>query len=123
MAHRILIEAGNVKAEAELNLSKTAELVWNALPVESIANTWGDEIYFDLPIRTGIENGVEIVEVGDLGYWPQGPSFCIFFGPTPVSKGNEIRPASAVNLIGRVLGDAKLFKKVSDGQKVKISPL
>jgi hypothetical protein len=123
MAKRILIEAGNVKAEAELNLTKTAQLVWNALPIESVANTWGDEVYFDIPVKTGTENGVEIVNVGDLGYWPQGPSFCIFFGPTPMSKGNEIRPASAVNLIGKVSGDAKVFHAVSDGQKVKISPL
>jgi hypothetical protein len=58
--------------------------------------------------------------VGDLGYWPSGSAFCIFFGPTPASRGNEVRPASAVNVIGRVSGDARVFKKVGDGVKVKI---
>ena len=63
---------------------------------------------------------LELVEVGDLGYWPSGSAFCIFFGPTPVSRGNEVRPASAVNVIGKVSGDAKDFKKVADGAKVRI---
>ncbi|MBI4830653.1 MAG: hypothetical protein HY801_03675, partial [Candidatus Lindowbacteria bacterium] len=108
MSKRILVEVGKVRAEAELNATKTAQLIWDALPIESIANTWGDEVYFDIPVKTGMENGVEVVNIGDLGYWPEGPSFCIFFGPTPVSKGDEIRPASAVNLVGKVLGDARL---------------
>ena len=121
MARKIVIEAGSVRAEAELNETETAALIWDALPIEASANTWGDEIYFDVPVSTGLENGVEVVDMGDLGYWPQGPAFCIFFGPTPMSKGDEIRPASAVNVIGKVLGDATAFRAVEPGEAVKLS--
>ncbi|UCD57405.1 MAG: hypothetical protein JSV16_16640 [Candidatus Hydrogenedentota bacterium] len=121
MSRKIIIEAGSVRAEAELNETKTARLIWDSLPVEARANTWGDEVYFDVPVKTGLENAAEVVNVGDIGYWPTGPAFCIFFGPTPASRGEEIRPASAVNLIGKVLGDAKAFRSVSDGQGVKLS--
>jgi hypothetical protein len=121
MGNKIIIQAGNIRAEAELNESKTAELIWKALPIEAKANTWGDEVYFDIPVKTGLENGVEVVQVGDLGYWPTGAAFCIFFGPTPMSRGNEIRPASAVNLVGKVVGDARAFRAVSDGERVKLT--
>jgi hypothetical protein len=118
---KIIIEAGDVRAEAELNESKTAQLIWDCLPIESVANTWGDEVYFAIPVKTGLENAVDVVEVGDLGYWPKGPAFCIFFGPTPMSRGNEIKPASAVNPVGKVLGDARTFRSVREGQKVRVS--
>ncbi len=121
MAKKIRIEAGGVNAEAELNDTETARLIWDALPVEARANTWGDEVYFDVPVTTGLENGVEVVEIGDLGYWPQGPAFCIFFGPTPMSVGDEIRPASAVNVVGKVLGDATVFRAVSGGETVRLT--
>ena len=121
MAHRIIVEAGPVTLAAELNDSPTAKLIWGALPITSTVNTWGDEIYFDIPVKSSLEKDArELVEVGDLGYWPSGSAFCIFFGPTPVSRGNEVRPASAVNVIGRVTGDAKAFKTVSDGARVRI---
>jgi hypothetical protein len=120
MAKKIMIEAGNVRAEAELNDSRTAKLIWQALPIEASVNTWGDEIYFEIPVKAGLENGVETVQVGDLGYWPTGSAFCIFFGPTPISKGNEIRPASAVNIVGAVIGDAKNFRRVFDGERVRL---
>ncbi len=121
MAKMITIVAGDVTAEAELNDTRTAQLIWDALPIEATANTWGEEIYFDVPVSTGLEDGVELVEMGDLGYWPQGPAFCIFFGPTPISRGDEIRPASAVNIIGRVIGDARVFCSVGGGQTVRLS--
>ncbi len=121
MARKIIIEAGGVRAEAELNESKTAGLIWDALPIEADASTWGDEVYFDVPVSTGLEDAVEVVEVGDLGYWPQGPAFCIFFGPTPMSRGDEIRPASAVNVVGRVAGDATVFRVVAGGESVRLS--
>ena len=121
MEKKIKIRAGNVEAEAVLNDSPTAKKIWEALPIEARANTWGDEIYFAIPVKASLEKDAqELVEVGDLGYWPSGSAFCIFFGPTPVSRGNEVRPASAVNVIGKVAGDARVFKKVSDGTKVKI---
>lgn len=121
MPGKILIEAGAIVVEAELNESRTAKLIWDALPIEATANTWGDEIYFTIPVKTGLENAVEVVEMGDLGYWPTGSAFCIFFGPTPASQGDEIRPASAVNIVGKVTADARLFKSVSAGEKVRIT--
>ena len=121
MEKKIKIRAGNVEAEAVLNDSLTAKNIWEALPLEAKANTWGDEIYFAIPVKAPLEKTAqELVEVGDLGYWPSGSAFCIFFGPTPMSRGNEVRPASAVNVIGRVSGDAKVFKKVASGAKVRL---
>ena len=121
MSDKIRIKAGNVEADAVLNDSPTARKIWEALPIEARGNTWGDEIYFAIPVKSSLEKDAkELVEVGDLGYWPSGNAFCIFFGPTPVSRGNEVRPASAVNVIGKIIADAKVFKKVADGVKVRI---
>ena len=121
MANKIRIIAGDLEMQAELNGSATARAVLEALPVEAEANTWGEEIYFALPVTQPIEaTAVDVVAVGDLGYWPTGNAFCIFFGPTPMSRGNEIRPASAVNPIGKVLGDAELFKQVRPGDRIRL---
>jgi hypothetical protein len=117
---RIKITAGDVVAFAELNETVTAEAIWNALPIEAQANTWGDEIYFSIPVHRDEENAQEVVEKGDLGYWPPGNAFCIFFGRTPASRGDEIRPASPVNVIGRLEGDPTLFRKVRSGEKVRL---
>jgi uncharacterized protein len=121
MERKIKIQAGSAKADAVLNDSPTAGKIWEALPIEAQGDTWGDEIYFSIPVKASLESTAqEVVEVGDLGYWPTGNAFCIFFGPTPMSRGSEVRPASAVNVIGRVLGNAKIFKKVPSGVKVRI---
>ena len=121
MEKKIKIKAGKVEAEAILNDSATARKVWEALPIEAKANTWGDEIYFAIPVKAPLEKSAqELVEVGDLGYWPSGNAFCIFFGPTPMSRGNEVRPASAVNVIGRVSGNAGVFKKIPPGSKIRV---
>jgi len=120
MVRRIEIVAGEITAEAELDQSETAEAIWDALPIEGTANTWGDEIYFSIPLTLELEDGQEVVQAGDLGYWPPGRAFCLFFGPTPASEGDEIRPASAVTVFGRVLGDATAFKAVKDGTQVTI---
>lgn len=120
MAKRIKITAGDVSAQAELNETETAKAIWEALPIEGQANTWGDEIYFSIPVQLDVEKGQATVELGDLGYWAPGTAFCIFFGPTPVSRGDEIRPASPVTVLGRVLGDPTLFKAVADGTRVLI---
>jgi len=116
----IVIAAGKVSAEAQLNESKTASAIWDALPIDATGETWGDEIYFDIGLAVGPESPRDVVEVGDLGYWPPGYAFCVFFGPTPLSRGAEIRPASPVNLVGRVVGDAKVFKRVSAGTRVTL---
>ncbi len=116
---KITIQAGKVSATAILHQTPTADAIWTALPIEGRANTWGDEIYFSIPVEAELEkNAQEVVQPGDLGYWPTGTAFCIFFGPTPASRGNEIRPASAVNIVGKVQGDPKVFKQVASGAKV-----
>ena len=120
MARAIVITAGPVTAEAELTDSKTARALWDALPIEAKAETWGDEIYFDIGLTAAPESPKETVESGDLGYWPPGRAFCIFFGPTPMSRGDEIRPASAVNVVGRLAGDPKVFKTVRAGARVTL---
>jgi uncharacterized protein len=121
MEKKIRIRAGTVTAQAVLNDSPTAGKIWEALPIEASGDTWGDEIYFGIPVKAPLEKDAkEVVEVGDLGFWPPGHAFCIFFGPTPVSRGSEVRPASAVNVVGRIAGDAKVFKKVPSGSKVRI---
>jgi hypothetical protein len=118
----INIQAGSVEMRAELNDSSTAQKIWEALPIEGHASSWGDEIYFSIPVRTGSEPGARAdVEVGELGYWPPGNAFCIFFGPTPVSSGNKPRAASPVNILGEVAGDATQFRAVRDGEKVVLS--
>ena len=118
---RIRISAGGISAEAELNDTKTAQAIAAALPISAKANTWGAEIYFSIPVSLGEDDGRATVEVGDLGYWPPGSAFCIFFGPTPMSQSpSEIRPASPVNVIGKVNGDATVFKRVRSGEQVTI---
>ena len=118
---RIRIIAGQVSATAVLHHTPAADAIWDALPIEARANTWGDEIYFSIPVKAALEKEAqEVVQLGDLGYWPPGTAFCIFFGPTPTSHGNEIRPASAVNIVGKVQGDPKAFKQVASGAKIVI---
>jgi uncharacterized protein len=120
MPRAIRITAGAVSAQAELNDSMTAAAIIAALPIEAKAETWGDEIYFDIDLSLPDEAPKEVVNLGDLGYWPPGRAFCIFFGPTPMSQGDEIRPASGVNVVGRVVGDPRLFTRVRAGTRVRI---
>ena len=113
----ITISVEGISLSAELNESDTAQKIWDALPIEGRANTWGDEIYFEIPVVSEQELDARAdVEVGELGYWPVGHAFCIFFGPTPMSGPGEIRPASAVNVIGQVADDAtQLKERLSEG--------
>ena len=122
MAERMIrITAGGVSAQAVLNRSQAADDIWDALPITGSANTWGDEIYFSIPVKMPMAaDAKEVVEMGDLAYWPPGTAFCIFFGLTPASSGDEIRPASAVNVFGRVQGDPAVFKAVPAGETVSV---
>ena len=118
---KIIIKAGEIEARAELNESATALAIWQALPIEGSANTWGEEIYFRIPVSQNLESGArELVELGDLAYWPQGEAFCIFFGATPISGHGEIRPASAVNIVGWLSDDPKAFLSITAGTPVSI---
>lgn len=118
---KINITIGKLSMEAELNDTPTGRKIAEALPIRTSFNTWGDEIYFSIPVRAELEDSArEEVELGDLGYWPTGRAFCIFFGPTPMSSGGRIVPASAVNVIGKVVGDATRFKEVMHEREVTI---
>lgn len=123
MGKRIIIRSGSVLAEAELNETETAKRIYEALPIQSTANRWGDEVYFTIPVKCPPENQHEVVNAGDLGYWVPGSAFCIFFGPTPASRSpDEIRPASPVNLFGKIVGDPTVFRSVQDGDEVTVEP-
>lgn len=118
---RIRITAGKVSAEAVLNDSPTAGKIWESLPIEGRGNTWGDEIYFSIPLEAKPEKDArEIVAVGELGYWPPGTAFCIFFGRTPASTDDRPRAASAVNILGRIQGDTTAFRTVASGTRVRL---
>jgi hypothetical protein len=118
---RIVIQIGTLSMEAELNDTSTAQQIAAALPLRSSFNTWGDEIYFAIPINATLDDSAqEVVELGALGYWPPGKAFCIFFGQTPASQPGKIMPASAVNVIGKVLGDATQFKTVMREREVML---
>ncbi|MHC4574332.1 MAG: cyclophilin-like fold protein [Planctomycetota bacterium] len=121
MAKAIKITAGEVTVEGELNNSSTAKSISEALPIRARGNRWGGEIYFAIPVEAELEEGCRgVLEAGELGYWPSGNAFCIFFGPTPASRGDEIRAASAVNIIGKVKGDVSELWSVPDGADVAI---
>jgi hypothetical protein len=118
---QIKIKAESVEAIADLHDCPTTDAIWEALPLRGQANTWGDEIYFEIPVFVDPSaDAREAVAVGELGYWPPGHAFCIFFGRTPASRGDEPRAASAVNVFGRVAGDAAIFRQVRDGETVFI---
>lgn len=117
----VLIEFNHFSVAAQLNESPTAQEILNKLPIEGKVNTWGEEIYFEIPVEMPKEaDAREEVEVGELGYWPVGRAFCIFFGPTPVSTDEQPRAYSPVNIIGKILADTSQLKQIKDGEQVKI---
>jgi hypothetical protein len=120
MDRRIRIRAGSIAVVAQLDETGTADAIWSALPIRGNVTLWGEEIYFPVSLSLPPEDARELVEAGDLGYWPQGPAFCIFFGPTPASRGQEIRPASPVNVFGRVVGDTAPLSGVRQGAHVTV---
>ena len=118
---KIRIDIGELSVKAELNDSPTARKIAEALPIRAQFSTWGEEIYFTIPVDAELDDTArEEVEMGDLGYWPTGKAFCIFFGQTPMSSPGKIIPASAVNIIGRVIGDAMGFKEVMSESEVSL---
>jgi hypothetical protein len=118
----ITISIQGITLKAGLADTPTAQAIWQVLPVEGVANRWGDEIYFEIPVVVSQEPEARAdVEVGELGYWPVGNAFCIFFGPTPASSDQRPRAASPVNVFGRVFGYAKKLKSVKDGATIRVS--
>jgi hypothetical protein len=120
---RVVITVGEARLEGVLNDSRTAQEIASRLPVSGTGSRWGDEIYFATDISLPPENPQEVVEAGNIAYWPPGKAICIFWGPTPASHGEEIRPASPVNVIGRIEGDLKPLSGARDGDRVVLEPL
>ncbi|MEE2636187.1 MAG: cyclophilin-like fold protein [Acidobacteriota bacterium] len=118
---RIRVVAAGIEIVARLNDSTTAEALWVALPITSQVETWGDEIYFSIPVEAPeAADAQDTVEQGAVAYWPPGTALCLFWGPTPMSRGDEIRPASAVNVVGRVEGDPATLARIPAGSEVRV---
>jgi uncharacterized protein len=121
MSIPIRIQAGKALIEAELNDSPSAQAIAAALPITGKGQRWGEEIYFTIPVECEPEpDAREVVQMGELAYWPPGKAFCMFFGPTPSSDGEEIRAASEVNIVGKMTGDLKSLTRVPNGAAVVI---
>lgn len=119
--NKILIQFNKLSVQARLNDSPTAQELLEQLPIESQVSTWGDEIYFKIPVNMPQEpNAREILAVGELGYWPIGHSFCIFFGPTPASTDHRPRAFSPVNILGEILGGIQGLSRIKDQDRVKL---
>jgi hypothetical protein len=118
---KIKISAGDVSVTAVLEDNETADAIWEALPIKQRGNRWGDEVYFSVPVEVPEAGDArDVMEAGELGYWPPGNAFCIFWGLTPASRGDEIRAASRVNPFGRLEGDPAAFAQVPGGTEVKL---
>jgi hypothetical protein len=117
----IRISSGDVTATAALHDNPTADAIWAALPITARGNRWGDEIYFEIPVRIPpADDARDVLSAGELGYWPVGHAFCIFWGPTPASQGREIRAYSPVNVFGQMQGDPLAFDPVPGGAEIRI---
>jgi len=123
VAYEVRITAGSVTCTAQMLPNRTARALWNALPLTGSANRWGDEIYFEVPVDLAEDDGVEVVQIGDMAYWPPGNAVCIFWGPTPASRAQEPRAASAVNVFGHIDHGAADFASVATGTRVRIGAL
>ncbi|MAS38075.1 MAG: hypothetical protein CL610_29030 [Anaerolineaceae bacterium] len=124
MANTLRLISGTLTLDIELNDGPTAQAVWDALPIESRASTWGDEIYFSIPVKLEQEaNARAEAAVGDVAYWAPGSAFCVFFGRTPASSDDTPVAASPVNHMGAVRGDATVLRAVRDGDPVRLERL
>ncbi len=122
MRLKLLFE--EIETEVELHETPCARALFEATPFEAIGHRWGEEIYFETPVSFELdETAKEVVEEGDVGFWPQGKALCLFFGPTPISGPGEIRPASAVNIVGKIRGPLSDLKQVKDGEKVRVEKI
>jgi hypothetical protein len=118
---KIVFKIKNISLQAELYNTKTAKAVYDVLPLEADIEEWGDEFYFETPVQMPLdETATSRIKIGDIGYWPPGNAIAIFFGPTPISKGNDPVPASDVNLIGKIIGDATILRELKGARKIRI---
>ena len=123
-SRRIRITIGGLKVEAELNPTRTAQQVYEALPIETKVNTWGEEFYCKLPgVKDHRETATTRVKIGDVAFWGAGEMLAIFFGRTPMSLGADPVPADRVNILGKVIGDATILQTVMDSTMIKVEPI
>jgi hypothetical protein len=121
---RIRFEFGDLTLDADLLDTPTAAAIAAALPISSLTLTWGEEVYFDVPVEVVREKDARVVITpGEIAYWPQGPAIAIGFGRTPISKGEETRLASPCNVFAKALGSVKVLGKVKTGTKVEVRVL
>ena len=121
MTRHLVIRGENANLKVELGDGPTAEEIWDRLPFEGLASLWGDEIYFEIPVSTELEDGArETVEVGDVCYWPQGEALCLFFGPTPASTDEKPRAASPVTMVGRISVGLEIVERIASGENLKV---
>lgn len=122
MSKKVRLISKNKTFSIELNNTRTAGEIFKLMPFLSRANRWGDEIYFQIPLHTELENGVEVLDIGSVAYWPAGNSLCIFFGKTPVSVGEEPRAAGPVTIVGKITDGDEIskLKEILDGDKVEL---
>lgn len=120
MSVEIIFRFGNLEVKANFNKSNTAQLISAALPIQSRINRWGDEIYFEIPIKLPPEDATLNLNVGDVGYWPEGACLCLFFGKTPASIDERPRPASEVNIVGSFTTSPEILRKVNSSTNVQV---
>lgn len=121
---RLLLRIGTVDIRAELFDTPTADALYDAAPFESSAHTWGDEVYFDTPVSPRREAEAKaVIEAGELAFWVEGSAIAIGFGPTPISRGSEIRLAAPTNIWGRALDDVTTLSAVRDGDAITVRRL
>ncbi len=122
MGRQIKITSNEIEIVAEIDDSETANIIWEALPIESSVSTWGEEIYFTVPVQ--IEDSKDArqdMDIGELGYWPPGSALCVFFGRTPASTSDQPRAASSVNPFGMVSGDVTPLHAIRQGDRITVS--
>jgi uncharacterized protein len=121
MSIPIRILAGGTILDGELFETPTSKAIAEKLPIEASPHVWGDEFYFEVPVEMKLDEGATVdVKVGDMGYWPPGAALAIFFGPTPLSRGSDPVPASEVNIVGRITGDARALRKEKGVARLRI---
>jgi uncharacterized protein len=120
----IIVLVNDISLRGLLYHTPTGDALKDILPLEGIVSTWGEEIYFDITLQRELEpDARQDVEVGELDYWPEGPAFCIFFRPTPVSSGYKPRAYNPVNVFGRIPGDPAALKSVMNNDVIRVSLL
>jgi uncharacterized protein len=121
MSHAIEIEVDGKIYPAEIDDTVCGQAILDSLPINQHGNTWGEEIYFDIGVSASLDDtATDVVQLGDIGFWPPGSAICFFYGQTPMSTPDAIRPASEVNIVGRFLGDTEPLKQTKSGAEVVI---